>query len=119
MLTQTAKAELTVRVENTINGHFIATSIATLAPKAIDLPDLHSQAASREEALADLESKIKERLITTEIVTLSWQITPKSNPWLDIVGKYAADPDFDRMLFHIETERKLNDDEEFLTEGQI
>jgi hypothetical protein len=111
MLTQTAKAELTVRVENTINGHFIATSI--------DLPDLYSQAASREEALADLESKIKERLITTEIVTLSWQIAPKSNPWLDIVGKYAADPDFDRMLFHIETERKLNDDEEFLTEGQI
>jgi hypothetical protein len=111
MLTQTAKAELTVRVENTINGHFIATSI--------DLPDLHSQAASREEALADLESKIKERLITTEIVTLSWQIAPKSNPWLDIVGKYAADPDFDRMLFHIETERKLNDDEKFLAKGQI
>jgi hypothetical protein len=51
MLTQTAKAELTVRVENTINGHFIATSIATLVPKAIDLPDLHSQATSRKEAL--------------------------------------------------------------------
>jgi predicted RNase H-like HicB family nuclease len=111
MLTQTAKAELTVRVENTINGHFIATSI--------DLPDLQSQAASREEAIADLESKIKKRLITTEIVTLSLPIMPKSNPWLDIFGKYAADPDFDRMLFHIETERKLNDDEKFLDENQV
>jgi hypothetical protein len=108
MLTQTAKSELTVRVEYTINGHFIATSI--------DLPDLQAQAASREEALADLESKIKERLITTEIITLQWEVKPKNNPWLEIAGKYAADPDFDRMLFHIETERNLDALEEYSSE---
>jgi hypothetical protein len=55
MLVQASKSELTVRVETTIDGRVIATSI--------DLPDLQSQAASRVEALSDLETKISARLL--------------------------------------------------------
>jgi hypothetical protein len=101
MLVQASKSELTIRVETTIDGRIIATSV--------DLPDLQSQAATKEEALADLETKIRARLVTTEIVTLQWELTPKSNPWLEIAGKYAADPEFDRMLAHIATERESID----------
>ena len=35
--------------------------------------------------------------------------SPKSNPWLDVAGKYANDPELDRMLAHIEVERELID----------
>jgi hypothetical protein len=101
MLIQTSKSEITVRVETTLDGRVIATSI--------DLPDLQSQAASKAEALSDLETKIRARLVTTEIVTLQWEAKPTSNPWLDIAGKYAADPEFDRMLAHIEAERESID----------
>jgi hypothetical protein len=101
MLIQASKSELTVRVETTSDGRVIATSI--------DLPDLQSQAASKEEALSDLETKIRARLVTTEIVTLQWNAKPKSNPWLDIAGKYATDPEFDRMLEHIKAERESID----------
>ena len=100
MLIQASKSELTVRVETTSDGRVIATSI--------DLPDLQSQAASKEEALSDLETKIT-RLVTTEIVTLQWNVKPKSNPWLDIAGKYATDPEFERMLEHIKAERESLD----------
>jgi hypothetical protein len=101
MLIQASKSELTVRVETTIDGRVIATSI--------DLPDLQSQAASRAEALSDLETKIRARLVTTEIVTLQWGPKQINNPWLDIAGKYATDPEFDRMLAHIEVDRELID----------
>lgn len=101
MLIQASKSELTIRVETTIDGRVIATSI--------DLPDLQSQAASRAEALSDLETKIRARLVTTEIVTLQWDTKPTNNPWLDIAGKYVADPEFDRMLAHIEAERESID----------
>jgi hypothetical protein len=94
MLIQSSKSELTVRVETTIDGRVIATSLASL-PEVIDLPDLQSQAASRAEALSDLETKIRARLVTTEIVTLQWDAKPTNNPWLDIAGKYATDPEFD------------------------
>ncbi len=98
MLIQSSKSELTVRVESTIDGRVVATSV--------DLPDLQSQADSREEALSNLETKIRARLVTTEIVTLRWELTPHNNPWLNFAGKYATDPDFDRMLYHIETDRE-------------
>jgi predicted RNase H-like HicB family nuclease len=101
MLVRGSKSELTVRVETTSDGSVIATSV--------DLPDLQSQAASRAEALSDLEIKIRARLATTEIVTLQWDAKPQSNPWLDIAGKYVADPEFDRMLAHIEAERESID----------
>jgi predicted nucleic acid-binding Zn ribbon protein len=101
MLIKASKSELTVRVETTSDGRVIATSV--------DLPDLQSQAASRAEALSDLETKIRARLVTTEIVTLQWDTKPQTNPWLDIAGKYATDPEFDRMLAHIEAERELID----------
>lgn len=104
MLIQASKSELTVRVETTSSGEVIATSV--------DLPDLHTQASSKEEALANLETKIRERLVTTEIVLLRLDLEPKHNPWLAIAGKYANDPDFDRMLLHIEVERKLIDQSE-------
>ena len=75
----------------------------------VDLPDLQAQASSKEEALASLETKIRARLVTTEIVSLRLDLEQKYNPWLDIAGKYADDPEFDRMLSHIAAERVLND----------
>lgn len=101
MLTQSSKSELTVRVETTSGGQVIATSV--------DLPDLQAQAITKEEALADLETKIRARLVSTEIVSLKLDLAPKNNPWLDIAGQYANDPEFDRMLSHIEAERELID----------
>ena len=101
MLTRSDKSELTIRIETTSNGQILATSI--------DLPDIQAQASSKEAALASLEMQIRVRLATTEIISLRLDSSPKNNPWLGIAGKYADDPEFDRMLAHIETERELID----------
>ena len=101
MLTQSDKSELTIRIETTWNGQILATWI--------DSPDVQSQANSKEAALASLEIQIRARLATTEIISLRLDSSPKNNPWLDIAGKYADDPEFDRMLVHIEAERELTD----------
>ncbi len=86
-----------------------------LQPRSI-FPIFKLRQPAVKKLLLTYESKIKERLITTEIVTLQWEVKPKNNPWLEIAGKYAADPDFDRMLFHIETERNLDALEEYSSE---
>jgi predicted RNase H-like HicB family nuclease len=61
---------------------------------------------SREDALRKLDQQVKAQLADGEIAYLDLPLTPATNPWLAIAGKYANDPNWDEHLAAIETARR-------------
>ena len=95
------KLSLRVLVERVESGHFMAS-----VPELVDCVAL---AESREAAIAVVQEKVTARLKNIEVLTLE---VPK-NPWLDFIGMFKGDKDFEEIAAELRAERELD----FETDG--
>ncbi len=85
-------------VERLESGHFRAS--------VPELVDCVTSAETREAAIAAVQEKVTARLKNTEVLTLE---IPK-NPWLDFIGIFEGDKDFEEISAQLLAERELDFD---------
>jgi hypothetical protein len=95
--------DVVVRPEG--QDHFTAQVVA--------FPALRAEAATEAEAVEKLRDSLEEFLENSRLIELSVR---NSNPWLEIAGHSANDPDFDIYLqeirkFRMEQDAKMAEDE--------
>jgi predicted RNase H-like HicB family nuclease len=92
------KFSLHVLVERLESGHFRAS--------VPELVDCVASAETRESAIAAVQEKVTARLKNIEVLTLE---VPK-NPWLDFIGMFKGDKDFEEIAAELRAERELDFD---------
>lgn len=92
---------VTLLLENLASGD-ISASI-------LEFPQFRVEAASQEEAIAQLKRRFLERI--EHIETLSWDIPVKESApaWLKHAGVFQNDPDFEAISEELRTERETDD----------
>jgi hypothetical protein len=65
---------------------------------ALGLPEYRAIATDRATAIANLQQLLAVALTDSEVISVEIEISQKTNPWLQMAGKYKADPQFDAML---------------------
>jgi predicted RNase H-like HicB family nuclease len=80
------------------NGGYRAT--------ALGLPDCHSEGITEEEALANIRRVISETLQRIKIVAVDIPEPAPSDPWVQIVGMYANEPDFEEFQKELQAHRR-------------
>jgi predicted RNase H-like HicB family nuclease len=69
-------------------------------------PGLIAEGSSREEALRKLDQQVQAQLAQGEIAYLALPPMQAQNPWLEIAGKYANDPNWEDYLAAIANARQ-------------
>jgi predicted RNase H-like HicB family nuclease len=95
-VTNLNKLPIHVLVERLDSGHFIAS--------VPSLTNCVASAETREDAIASLQEKIRERLANIEILTIELS----NNPWIDFIGMFEGDEEFAELTEELRTERELN-----------
>ncbi len=77
----------------------------------LELPAYRVEAASKESAIADLKTKLRDRLQDAEVV--NWQLPTQSStpPWMQFAGMFAANADFAEIVEAIHAKREAWGDE--------
>ena len=112
-----SRLKVTLGIETQASG-IISASV-------MEFPDCHVEAATREEAISQVQAAFLERL--AQIETISWDVPlssaqsswglngsePKTeSPWVKFAGIFENDPDFEDVMSRIQAERDAWGDEE-------
>ncbi len=81
--------------------------------QAIGFPDVKAEAATESEAVEKVHDSLEEFLAKSKLIKISVR---SGNPWLDVAGHSADDPDFDLYLeeirkYRMEQDAKMAEDE--------
>jgi hypothetical protein len=76
--------------------------------QAVSFPDLKAEAPTETEAIDKVREALTEFLAKSKRVKVS---VKSDNPWLDLVGSAADDPDFEQYLEYIRQFRESVDQE--------
>lgn len=98
-----------------LNFHFLLKEnpggqfVATVA----ELSDCQVIANTQQEAIAQMEILVRDRMTTMTVVPFSLAVNsavlPKENPWEPFIGMYAGDPVFAEIAAELRAERGLED----------
>jgi hypothetical protein len=102
---QTGNLAINVLVKNEQDG--LVSAIA------LGLPEYRVIATDRATAIANLQRQLAIALTDSEVISVEIEIPQKTNPWLQMAGKYKDDPQFDAMLEAI-SEYRLEADAQIL-----
>ncbi len=99
-----SQLKVTLLLENLSSGQ-VSASI-------FEFPQCRVEAASREEAIAQIQTTFLERL--KHIEALSWEIPIQAlePAWMKFAGVFKDDPDFQEIMDGISAERNSDDDSE-------
>jgi predicted RNase H-like HicB family nuclease len=101
---------VTIILEKNNRSRFSATTL--------EFPDCRVEAATREQAIANLQQQLSSRLEKAEIISLTVQLPqkqPAENPWNKVVGVFSDDPDFEQVQEYIQSYRDEVDAEDVPT----
>jgi hypothetical protein len=90
-------------------------SLARVRATTLEFPDCRVEAATREQAIANLQQQLSSRLEKAEIISLKVQLLkkqPAENPWSKVVGVFSDDPDFEQVQEYIQSYRDELDEED-------
>ena len=76
---------------------------------AMEFPNCHVEAETRETAIADLKSLLSQRLQNVEMVPVRIPLSnalPPSNPWNELCGVFKDSQYFDEVMEIIQAERE-------------
>lgn len=81
--------------------------------RALDFPDCAGRGATKEEAIAQVQTALTQRLAQGEIVYLNVATSqPTGNPWIDHAGIFKDDPTWDEFQAAVAAFRREMDEEE-------
>ena len=69
--------------------------------EAVGLPAFHAEAATEEEAIAQVRSSLASWFKTAKLVRVEFPAPGDDNPWIRWAGRSAHDPDFEEYLAEI------------------
>jgi hypothetical protein len=98
-----------------LNFHFLLEENpdGQVVANVAELSDCQVIANSQEEAIAQMEILVRNRMAKMTIVPFSIAINPatepKENPWEPFIGMYAGDPIFAEIAAELRAERGLED----------
>jgi hypothetical protein len=91
-----------------------------IVASVIEFPECRVEAATREEAIEQVQAALLERLAHVE--TIFWDVPIEQNlngvrkrsvsPWIRFAGMFQDDPDFAAIAANIRAEREVEDDSE-------
>ncbi|NEP61150.1 MAG: type II toxin-antitoxin system HicB family antitoxin [Symploca sp. SIO2G7] len=77
----------------------------------LGLPDCQVEGANKEEAIANIDKLLRERLAKADIISLEVESPNSEHPWMQFAGMYANNPLFEEVLADIATYRQEMDAE--------
>ena len=92
-----------ILLEQAADGQSLAT--------VIDFPDCQVTALTPQAALAQVQTRLTERLASARIISIEIPVPQSANPWLEFAGIFQDDPDFAEITQAIRAERHISDDE--------
>lgn len=104
---QTANLKVNILLESKQDGEVIAS--------VLELPSYRVEAATREQALRNLQQLLATHLKDTEIIPVEIEVSKaetSENPWTKFAGVFKDDPDFTEIAEAIQAERQSTDDSE-------
>lgn len=104
LLSSTSTMNLHILLEQTKTGQIIA-SIAELA-------NCQVEADTRKEALAAIQELVSDRLNNVEVLPLQISLaqTVQENPWMEFIGMFEGDAEFEEIAAQWQTERQQDAD---------
>jgi predicted RNase H-like HicB family nuclease len=105
---------VTVVLETQSQGKVSATTL--------EFPNCRVEAATREQALIDLQEELRLCLEKVELIPLKVRLPQNQlseNPWSQVVGVFSDDPDFARVQEYIQEYRRELDGEDGDTEPDM
>jgi predicted RNase H-like HicB family nuclease len=81
----------------------------------LEMPSCRVEAATREQAIAELQALMSQRLEKSEIIPVEitvFHAEPSENPWVKFSGVFKDDPDFALIADAIRAERFSDDETE-------
>lgn len=81
----------------------------------LEMPSYRVEAATREQAIVELQALLNSRLKKVEILPIEInlpQAEHSENPWVKFAGIFKDDPDFAEIAEAIRSERQAEDDTE-------
>jgi len=105
-LTNTQNLTLNLVLELTDNGQVLAS--------VLELPNCHVEAATEEQAIAQLRQLIGDRLSKAKILPIEIPLTHSvqaENPWMEFAGIFEGDEEFAELADELRRERKLDVDD--------
>ncbi len=98
-----------------LNFHFLLEENAAgqVVANVAELSDCHVIANTQAEAIAQMETLVRDRMAKITVVPFSLAITPEvapaDDPWEPYIGMYAGDPTFAAIAAELRAERGLED----------
>jgi len=115
--TPSSKLRVTLRLETLASG--------TIAASVMEFPDCRIEAATREEAIAQVQAAFLEQITHVEIIPwdvplvsgrsgnyLNGSEPPRESPWRKFAGMFQDDSDFAEIATTLRAERNVEDDTE-------
>jgi predicted RNase H-like HicB family nuclease len=106
--------KMTLLLQTLDSGKIIAS--------VLEIPDCQAEAATREEAIAAIDTDLQQRFRNLEVLpieisiesheTTSNVVNPSNQPWMDFAGIFKDDPYFEKVMQTIQAERDADGDEE-------
>jgi predicted RNase H-like HicB family nuclease len=96
--------KVTLLIEGVTSGQ-VAASIR-------EFPDCRVKAATREEAIAQIQATFLERLKNIEAISWNVPMPEKEPTWMKFAGIFKDDADFAAIIESIDAERSSDDDSE-------
>lgn len=93
-------------LQQTPDGRSIAT--------VLEFPEYCVEAPTDDEAIAQLQTLVTDRLANTKIVPLEISLPTletENNPWVKYAGVFKDDPYFAKIMAAMQAERQVDDDE--------
>jgi hypothetical protein len=106
-MVNTTKLNINILVEPNISGGATAS--------VLEMPVYRVEAATREQALEDIQALLAARLQNVEVVSVELtlpQSNPSENSWLQFAGFFKDDSDFADIAAKILAERETSDETE-------
>ncbi len=69
-------------------------------------PRLSVSAATREQAVGELQHTLEQRMARAEVVTIEVDVPRQSNPWIRLAGVFKDNPLFEELLAEMEADRR-------------
>jgi hypothetical protein len=97
-----------------LNFHFLLTQTdeGQVVASVAELADCQVTAASRDEAIAQLQELLRDRMAEVEVVPFELVIAGsigRENPWEEFIGLYEGDADFAEIATELRAERGLDE----------
>jgi hypothetical protein len=96
-----------------LNLVLVPTEDGQVLARVLELPDCQVEAATEDQAIADLRQLINHRLAKAKLLQVEIPLPPSDhveNPWAEYAGIFEDDPDFAKIAEALRSERELEEE---------